>query len=449
MKNRWMIAAAGMGVMMTLGTIYSWSLFTQPLIASFGWSNATTTWTFALAIFSLGLGALVGGRWQDRVGPRVVALTGVALWGGGNLLAGLGTAEFGAWWMYLTYGIVGGFGVGMGYITPVAVVTKWFPDKRGLGGGMVVMGFGLGALFYNLIVKSVPSFSAAATAAAAYARAAAQGHSSAIDVNLVLLTPGQVAAVMHVFAVSGVAFLLLGAACAWFLTDPPRARARLAAAPEGRSYSPREMLHTPQFYLLWLMLFLNVTAGILVISNALPIMQELTGEAPQVVAAAYGGVSLFNALGRFFWGAVSDRIGRNRVYFLIFAIQVVVFLLLGHLHAPAAVALAYAAVLLCYGGGFGTMPSFNADYFGTRHMGANYGAILTAWGVAGIAGPMLGAEVKDITGSFSGALPVVAMLLLPALALPLITRKPAQTSMAEGSRPKTPSGLRTPLRRSV
>ena len=178
----------------------------------------------------------------------------------------------------------------------------------------------------------------------------------------------------------------------------------------------------PQFYLLWLMLFLNVTAGILVISNALPIMQELTGSAPELVATVFSGIALCNAVGRLFWGAVSDRIGRKEAYTLIFVIQAAVFSSLGGLHSLLLVALAYAVILFCYGGGFGIMPSFSADYFGTRHMGANYGALLSAWGAAGLVGPLLAAHAKDVTGSFSGVLPGIAGILLVATVLPLATR---------------------------
>jgi MFS family permease len=185
------------------------------------------------------------------------------------------------------------------------------------------------------------------------------------------------------------------------------------------------MLATSQFYFLWSMLFLNVTAGILLISNALPILQELTGASPSVVAAAYGGVALFNALGRFFWGAISDRIGRTYAFSLIFLVQAVVFFLMGSAHGLMWATAAYAVILLCYGGGFGTMPSFNADYFGTRHMGANYGVLLTAWGAAGVAGPVFVAAVNDTSGAFSGALPVVAIVLAAATMLPLFTKKPA------------------------
>ena len=426
-KNRWLIAFAGMLVMTSLGAIYSWSIFTQPLIASFGWSNTTVTWAFALATFFLSVGAVVGGRWQDRAGPRVVTLTGVALWGLGCVLAGLGTPGFGVAWLYLTYGVMGGFGVGMAYITPVAVVTKWFPDRRGLGSGMVLMGFGLGAFFYNLVVKSIPSFDAAAMAAAEYAAAAR------LDAQTATLALHHVQAVMNVLIGSGLVFLVVGGACAFFLdnpaSEPTSEQASLSATTreaEPPFHTPREMLRTPQFYLLWSMLFINVTAGILVIANAVPIMQELTGLAPKTVAAAYGGVAVANAIGRFFWGAVSDRIGRKFAFLAIFGIQAGAFFMLSGMTSLGAVMLVYVIVLLCYGGGFGTMPSFNADYFGTRHLGANYGALLTAWGIAGLVGPLFAAHVKDSTGSFSGALPIVAIMLLAALALPLFAKKPAR-----------------------
>jgi len=219
--------------------------------------------------------------------------------------------------------------------------------------------------------------------------------------------------------------VLAGVSAAFLKNPPAELPGGTGAAPaEALAHTTREMLRTPQFYLLWLMLFLNVTAGILVIGNAVPIMQELTNLTPAIVAATYGGVALFNALGRFFWGAISDRIGSVRTFALIFAIQIVVFGLMDGIHSLFAVAAAYAIVLLCFGGGFGTMPSLIAEYFGARYMGANYGAILTAWGVAGVAGPLFAARVKDATGSYSGALLPVACMLLGAVLLPLILRKP-------------------------
>ncbi len=430
--NRWAIAFAGVLVMICLGTAYSWSSFTQPLIAGFGWSNTITTWTFAITIFSLGWGAVIGGRWQDSVGPRTVTVVGAVIWGLGVLLAGLGTRHFGAPWLYLTYGVIGGLGNGMAYITPVATVTKWFPDRRGLASGIVVMGFGLGAFVYGFILKAIPSFVAASKHAGAYAdaKAAAAKAGTPFVAGSLALTPADVAAVMHVFVFSGIAFAIVGGLCATLLKNPPQGYtvpgAAATAASTQRSYTPAETLRAPQFYLLWLMLFLNVTAGILIISNAVPIIRELTGVAAAVAVPAYGLVALFNGLGRFFWGAISDRIGRNLAFALIFGVQVVVFFVLAQLHSLPLVLGAFAIVLLCYGGGFGTMPSFNADYFGTKFLGQNYGMIITAWGFGGIFGPIIAAKVKDTTGSFSGALIPVAVMLVIATILPFVTKKPAE-----------------------
>jgi OFA family oxalate/formate antiporter-like MFS transporter len=431
--NRWLIALAGIIVMICLGTVYSWSLFTRPLIASFGWSDQGATWPFELAIFFLGVGAVIGGRWQDTVGPRTVTIVGVILWGVGVLLAGLGTPALGRFWLYLTYGVIGGFGIGMAYVTPVAMVTKWFPDRRGFGSGMVVMGFGLGAFFYNQIVTRIHPFAAAAKAATTLltAKAAAVKAGTPFSQSL---APEHVHAIMMTFIISGLAFLVIGGLCAMVLRNPPEnytvPGAVAAAVSAGPSYTPSQALGMPQLYGLWLLLFLNVVAGILIISNAVPIYSDLTGASAAAAGAIYGTVAICNGLGRFFWGWVSDRLGRNLTYTIMYLIQAVVFFILAGLHSFVGVAIAFAIVLLCYGGGFGVMPSFNADYFGTRYMGQNYGMILTAWGVAGIVGPFIAATVKDRTGSFTGALIPVAIMLLVASVIPFFIRKPGVRATA-------------------
>ncbi|HTV92129.1 MAG TPA: OFA family MFS transporter [Verrucomicrobiae bacterium] len=430
--NRWGIALAGIGVMLCLGTVYSWSLFTRPLIAAFGWTNEITTWAFAVAIFFIGVGTVIGGRWQDRVGPRTVTIVGVVLWGIGLLLAGLGTAGLGKWWLYLTYGVIGGIGNGMAYVTPVAVVTKWFPDKRGLGSSLVVMGFGLGAFFYNLIAPHVAGFGSAAHAAGAYAAArdAAIKAGTTFDPTQYALTTVQIQSVMNVFIWSGVVFIIFGGICAWMLSNPPstytRPGAVAQASASGLTYTPSQALGMPQLYLLWLLLFLNVTAGILIISNAVPIYSDLTGLGAAVVAPIYGLLAIFNGLGRFFWGSVSDRIGRGLTYTVMYLIQVVIFFILGSLHDPVLVGIGFAIVLACYGGGFGVMPSFTADFFGTKYLGQIYGYILTAWGFAGLVGPLVAAFVKDHTGSFTGAMPWVAVMLIIAAIIPFFVKKPTE-----------------------
>jgi MFS family permease len=428
--SRWLVALAGAGAMACLGTVYAWSVFAQPLAAAFGWSSTTTTWAFALAIFALGVGAVAGGRWQDRAGPRAVCVTGMLLWAAGNVLAGLGTARFGAPWLYLTYGAVGGLGLGLAYVTPVAAVTKWFPDRRGLGSGLVVMGFGLGAFVYGNLVKALPGFAAAAREAAALGAGGGR------------LSAAGAAAVLDTFVGSGLAFATVGVLCAALVRDPPAAAlpggaaaagAPGPASPASRDYAPSEALRTPQFWLLGAMLFLNVTAGILFISNAVPILRELTGAAPATAAAAYGAIAVCNALGRFLWGAVSDRVGRAWAYLLIFGLQAAVFFTVGGVRDLGAAAALFALVLLCYGGGFGTLPSITADWFGTRWLGANYGRLLLAWGLGGLAGPLFVAAVKDRSGSYAGALPVMGALLAAATALPLLARAPG-SARQPGSR---------------
>jgi MFS family permease len=436
--NRWAIAWAGVVVMILAGTVYAWSNFTQPLIASFGWSATEASLVFGLAIFFIGIGAVVGGRWQDRVGPRTVTITGIVLWGIGNLLAAVGPHT--VWWWDITYGLLGGFGNGMAYITPVATVTKWFPDKRGLASGMVVMGFGLGAFIYGFVLKAIPAFVTASKDAGAYAdaRAAAIAAGTPFDAAAHAISPADVSAIMSVLLVSGIVYAIVGGLAAMLLQNPPAGYtvpgAAAAAASDVGSYTPAQVLRMPQLYLLWLMLFVNVVAGILIVSNAVPIIRELISKGvtdPDAVKAltgtaisAYAFVAVFNGLGRFFWGAVSDRVGRNMTLALIYACQVVIFFVLPQFHSVALVLFAFAVILACYGGGFGTMPSFNADYFGTKYLGQNYGYIITAWGLGGLVGPYIAGAVKDRTGSFSGALMPMAVMLLVAIVLPFITHKP-------------------------
>jgi MFS transporter, OFA family, oxalate/formate antiporter len=438
MPNRWVIAIAGTVVMVTIGCLYSWGLFTQPLLVAHGWDLRTTTWAYAIANFSLAaVGAVIGGFWQDRAGPRRVAMVGVALWGVGNVLAGLGTSSLGAPWLYATYGIMGGIGAGMAYITPVAMVTKWFPDRKGLAGGLVAGGFGMGAFIYNLAVPRLAGFHAAALHAGAFLGAKAAAMSAGTQMDPRHLTPAQtftaadIGAVMQVFVASGMVFLVVGLAAASLFRNPPpgfgvASPGSLAVRPAVESYSPSQIVSMPQFYLLWLQLFVNVIGGITIISNAVFILTDLTRVSAAAIAPLFGLVSIFNALGRLFWGAVSDRIGCNKTFAAMFAIQAVTLFLLSDVHSLTLALLATSVVLFCCGGGFGTMPSFNASCFGTKYMGLNYALILTAWGFAALVGPILVARAKDMTGSFAGMLPLIALVLLGAVILPFLTKNPTR-----------------------
>jgi MFS transporter, OFA family, oxalate/formate antiporter len=435
--NRWTIAAAAAAVMLTIGTIYSWAIFTQPLLVAYHWDLTTTTWAYAIANFSLAaIGAVIGGFWQDKVGPRTVAMVGVTLWGLGNVLAGLATSAFGAPWLYVSYGIIGGVGAGMAYITPLSMVTKWFPDKKGLAGGLVAGAFGLGAFVYNQCIPRLTGFHAAAVHAGGFiaAKTAATAAGTAFDPTTLTVsqtfTASDIGAVMHVLTGSGIVFLIIGLTAASLFRNPPPGYSptawRRAAAPSADTgYAPSQVIATPQFYLLWLQLFINVIAGITIISNAVFMLADLTKVSAASIAPLFGLVSIFNALGRCFWGAISDRIGCNHTFAALFVVQAVTVLLLSHTHALVPALAAVSVILLCCGGGFGTMPSFNADYFGTKFLGQNYGYIITAWGVAGLVGPTIAGRVKDATGSYSGALMPMAVMLLVAMILPFITKKPA------------------------
>lgn len=405
--------------MLLIGTLYSWAVFTEPLLVLFHWNLTTTTLAFAIANFSLAaVGAVWGGFWQDRVGPRKVAMVGIFLWGLGNCLAGLGTPLFGAAWLYLTYGVVGGIGAGMAYITPLALVSKWFPDKRGLAGGLVTASFALGAFIYNQWIPRLPQFHAVAAHAGDLIATRMTGATAMVS--------GETDTVMRVFIASGLAFLLLGLPAAWLFRNPPSGRpvTHRESAPPDAGYAPSEVLAMPQFYLLWLQLFANAIAGLSIISNAVPLIADLTDLAPASIAPLFGTISIFNAVGRFLWGSISDRIGCNNTFVAMFVVQATTLLLLGHVHDLTGALAGISVVLLCCGGGFGTMPSYNAQYFGTKYLGLNYGLVLSAWGFAGLIGPTLLARARDLSGSYAVILPAIALVLLGSVILPFVTRKP-------------------------
>lgn len=429
--NRWVIAAAAAAVMLTIGTLYSWAIFTQPLLAAFRWDLTVTTGAYATANFSLAaLGAVLGGFWQDRAGPRRVALTGISLWGMGNVLAGIGTPAFGAPWLYATYGLMGGLGAGMAYITPLSMVARWFPDRRGLVGGLIAGAFGLGAVIYCQWVPHLAGFHAATL------------HASHLPAGE-YFTDQDSAAVMNAFILSGIVFLVIGLPAASLFRNPvaPGADRRtdepaaLEPAISGEiSFSPAQMLAMPQFYLIWLQLLVNVIGGVTLISNGVLILTELTKTPAVTLGPLLGLISSFNVIGRCLWGAVSDRIGCRRTFVAMFLLQAATMLVLGHLHDLRLALAAFAVMLLCCGGGFGTMPSYAAWCFGTRYMGRNYGLILTAWGVAGLIGPIALAQLRERTGSFGGTLATIAAILAVAVILPVMTRRPSRPAETPADR---------------
>lgn len=398
LPNRWGIAVAAVIMQLCLGAVYGWSVFVKPLMGTEHWTLTQVSLNFTLAIVFLGVGTVIGGLWQDRVGPRRVATVAGILYGAGYIAASLASARHSLAGLYLGYGVLSGLGMGMGYICPVATLVKWFPDRRGLMTGVAVCGYGAGALVMSPI--------------------------AARSILAVGVPP--------TFLYLGIAYLILVVITAQFYRNPPQGwrlegwepRSAVSKAATTANFTVKEAMSTPQFWLLWIMLFLNVSAGIMVISQASPMAQQLVGLTPVAAAGIVGVISIFNGLGRVFWAAVSDYLGRARVYFLLYLIQVVVFFSLPHLHTATQFTIAVALVGLCYGGGFGTMPSFTADFFGPKYMGGIYGWILLAWGAAAIPSPILIARVRQTTGTYQTAIMVIAIVMVCSLILPLVARRP-------------------------
>jgi len=394
-NNRWVIATAGVFLQIALGAVYAWSVFRVPLSKQFGWSISEVTLTFTISIFVLGFAAFFGGLWLNRKGPRIVALTGGALYGLGVFLASFSHSLL---WLYLSYGVIGGIGLGLGYIVPVAVLVKWFPDRRGLITGIAVGGFGAGALI-----------------------------TAPVATRLI-----QSVGVLSTFAYLGVAYLVVTIISGSFMQNPPDGWKPEGWSPTASQTSQRaghdfvlsEALKTWQWYALWLLLFLNTCAGISVISQEAPIFQELTGASAIVAAGMVGLASIGNAVGRVFWAWVSDLITRRATFVVMFILQVLLFWFLPSIATVSLMTIVTFVVLMCYGGGFGTMPAFTADYFGPKNVGPIYGLMLTAWSFASAVGPLFIAHMRETAGSYGGALHIVAGVMAVSILLPILVRPP-------------------------
>jgi MFS transporter, OFA family, oxalate/formate antiporter len=318
--NRWAIALAGVFLQIALGAVYAWSVFRIPLSKQFGWTIPQVTLTFTLAIFALGFAAFFGGLWIARSGPRTVAVTGGALYGTGVFLASFSANKL--WWLYLSYGLIGGIGLGFSYIVPVAVLLKWFPDKRGLLTGIAVGGFGAGALV-----------------------------TAPVATRLI-----QTVGVLRTFAYLGVAYLVVTVATGLFMQNPPPGWRPAGWEPKPsdvkvratRDYTLGQALRAWQWWALWLLLFLNTSAGISVISQEAPMFQELARISALTAATLVGIASIGNAFGRVFWAYVSDFLTRRMTFLVMFLLQVVLFWTFPSLHSTAAVGFAAFLILMCY-----------------------------------------------------------------------------------------------------
>jgi len=380
--NRWLIPPAALAIHLSIGQAYAFSVFNLPLSRSLGitasapgdWKLTQLGWIFTLAIVFLGLSAALFGRWLERVGPRVSGLVAASCWGAGFLIAALGVKLHALWLVLLGYGVIGGCGLGLGYITPVSALIRWFPDRRGMATGMAIMGFGGGAMIAAPLSTALMHRFAGPTSVG----------------------------VAATFAVLGPLYFVAMAAGALAFRLPPAgwhpAGYAPAAAPRAlvsrHDVEPATAIRTPQFWLLWTVLCLNVTAGIGVLGQASAMIQEVFRG--RIDASAAGGfvglLSLFNMTGRFFWSSLSDRIGRKATYAIFFGLGALLYAAVpatGWLGSIGLFVACFAVILTMYGGGFATIPAYLADLFGTRFVGAIHGRLLTAWSAAGVLGPVL------------------------------------------------------------
>ena len=386
--NRWLVPPAALCVHLCIGSVYAFSVFNLPMTRLLGitksapddWKLTELGWIFSLAIVFLGLSAAFTGTWLDRVGPRKAMLAAAACFGGGFLIAALGVSMHVLWLIYLGYGVLGGCGLGIGYISPVKTLITWFPDRPGMATGMAIMGFGGGAMIASpLSVMLMHAFS----------------------------TPTHIG-VADTFVVLGIVYFCFMAIGGLIVRVPAAgwAPAGYVAPRQSVGLVTTETVHvdtalrTPQFWLLWWVLCLNVTAGIGVIGQASAMAQEMfPGKVTAVAAAGFVGLlSLFNMGGRFFWASVSDTIGRKATYVVFFVLGMVLYVLVGatqYIGSEALFVLAVCIILSMYGGGFSTVPAYLRDIFGVRYVGAIHGRLLTAWSAAGVFGPVLVNYIRE------------------------------------------------------
>ena len=387
--NRWLVPPAALAIHLSIGQAYAFSVFKLPLTKVLGitdsapgdWKQTELAWIFTIAIVFLGLSAAVFGRWLEHAGPRKSGVVAACCWGLGFFISALGVKTHNIWLLYLGYGVLGGCGLGLGYITPVSTLIKWFPDRRGMATGMAIMGFGGGAMIASPLSQLLLDHYKSATS---------------VGVAETFVTLG---AIYLVAMLSG-AFLFRVPAPGWKPVgwEPPASTSHSLIT--RRHVHADNAIKTVPFYFLWAVLFLNVTAGIGILEQASPMIQEMFKGVvkPSAAAGFVGLLSLFNMAGRFGWSSLSDRIGRKRTYAVFFTLGPLLYLGLPYAGRIGSVALFVACaalILTMYGGGFATIPAYLSDLFGTQYVGAIHGRLLTAWSAAGVAGPVLVNYIRE------------------------------------------------------
>ncbi|WP_206051611.1 OFA family MFS transporter [Nocardioides ferulae] len=401
--NRWLLVGAGLLLQFSIGAVYAWSVFGKALQEAGPWelSKVQATLPFETTIAMIFVGTFVGGRLQDRRGPRVVALAGGLIYAVGIVLASLTRGSEDLWLLIATYGVVSGFGLGVAYIVPIAMLQKWFPDKTGLITGLAVGGFGFGAVLTSPVASWL------------------------IDAD-----PDQPT---KAFLWLGLAYLAMSLAGAALFRNPPEGYVVPGHEPAGseeggstaKEYTAGEALRTPQWYLLTAILTLNVATGIALISQAAGSAEGIAGYSTGAAATIVGVLAIFNGAGRIVWAAASDRVGRMPSFATMLTLQGVCLLLLPHTGNAALFFVLAAVVYLCYGGAFGTMPATAGDFFGVKNAGAIYGLMLIGWSLGGVLGPVvISALLGDGEPDYTLGYTTVGVIALASVALTLVTKVP-------------------------
>ena len=446
--NRWRVPLASVAIHLCIGSVYAWSIYNPSLTRLFGgvtsaaddWSLSEVVWVFTVAIVFLGLAAAFAGKWLEQVGPRKVGVVSAICWGGGYIVGGIGIATHQLWLLYFGYGVIGGCGLGLAYVSPVSTLIRWFPDRRGMAAGMAIMGFGGGAMigtpmkeYFIRLFYRAPDFLGAigdvelvtqagrrfAEVAGVLKEVVVAGAAEVRDMTMpgpegVYLVNSGSSGVAETFFIIGLIYLVVMLLAAFSYRLPaedwkpegwqePDADQRHALI-SGNDVDIDQALKTPQFYQLWIVLCLNVTAGIGVLGVARTMITEIFGTTlPGTVDTAFAAtyvvmISAFNMVGRFIWASASDYIGRRNTYWIFFVLGIALYLSVPYTAAQVSVNQSvvwlvyfYGATMIIftmYGGGFATIPAYLADIFGTRYVGGIHGRLLTAWSTAGVLGPL-------------------------------------------------------------
>ncbi|HEP2075537.1 TPA: OFA family MFS transporter [Streptococcus pyogenes] len=394
--KRYIIAIAGILLHLMLGSTYAWSVYRNPILQETGWDQAPVAFAFSLAIFCLGLSAAFMGNLVEQYGPRLTGTVSAILYASGNMLTGLAIDRKEIWLLYIGYGVIGGLGLGAGYITPISTIIKWFPDKRGMATGFAIMGFGFASLLTSPIAQWL------------------------------IETEGLVAT----FYLLGLIYLIVMLFASQLIIKPTAAEIAILDKKrlQNNSYliegmTAKEALKTKSFYCLWVILFINITCGLGLISVVAPMVQDLTGMSPEMSAIVVGAMGIFNGFGRLVWASLSDYIGRRVTVILLFLVSIIMTISLIFAHSSLIFMISIATLMTCYGAGFSLIPPYLSDLFGAKELATLHGYILTAWAIAALTGPMLLSITVEWTHNYLLTLCVFIVLYILGLMVALRLKK--------------------------